>query len=27
LDGLEVGDRIVVSDYASLESHSRIRLH
>jgi HlyD family secretion protein len=27
LDGLEVGDRIVVSDYADLESYSRIRLH
>ncbi len=27
LEGLEVGDRVVVSDYANLESYSRIRLH
>jgi hypothetical protein len=27
LDGLGVGDRVVVSDYTNLESHSRIRLH
>jgi hypothetical protein len=27
LGGLEVGDRIVVSDYANFESYSRIRLH
>jgi HlyD family secretion protein len=27
LEGLAVGDRVVVSDYANLESHSRILLH
>jgi multidrug resistance efflux pump len=27
LEGLEVGDRVVVSDYANLESYSRVRLH
>jgi multidrug resistance efflux pump len=27
LEGLEAGDRVVVSDYANLESYSRIRLH
>lgn len=27
LEGLAVGDRIVVSDYTNLESYSRIRLH